>query len=441
VDDLHVNGELTAAVVEDQDTDTAAARLKGVGQARVEVGLVNDGQVGLDVTGLSHGDDVAVLHVKNAVLLEDGAKHSLHNHAGGGVGDERGLLVQLLGEEVDTKVAVLAGGARGGDADHLAGAALEHQEVTHADVVARNGHRVGNIARASTSTGRGAGGSGAGALLAVDIYVDVSLIATGFGDPISELVDSLTERVVVAVLVVVTHLGLLVGAGVAGGLNGFLREADFAVGRRGAGDGSVNGELVGVVVLGLVLRLRVGVGVGVAVYSSVVRRAETLSVFTLSDVNGAGEGLDGVGVDVNVNVSVVVHRGRCRSRSGRGGRAVLGVNVLVLVSVEVGTGTAVAFFFARDTDLFFAVFLAGRTFSVDGERRRRVLTFPSGWLLGGEFDLKLFVSGGGGGGGLRLRFAVPICGREDAEGHGDAGFKVQVGDFCWRERIFSYNLP
>jgi hypothetical protein len=358
VDDLHVNGELTAAVVEDQDTDTAAARLKGVGQARVEVGLVNDGQVGLDVTGLSHGDDVAVLHVKNAVLLEDGAKHSLHNHAGGGVGDERGLLVQLLGEEVDTKVAVLAGGARGGDADDLARAALEHQEVSHADVVARNGHRVGDVARATTA--RGAGRGGARARLTVDVNVDVSLMAAGVGDPVSELVDSLTEGVVVAVLVVVTHLGLLVGAGVAGGLNGFLREANFAVGR-GARDGSVNGELVGVGVLGLVLRLRG------AVYGSVVRRAETLSVFTLSDVNGAGEGLDGVGVDVNVNVSVVVLSGRSRSGRGSGSRAVLGVNVLVLVSIEVGTGTAVAFFFARNTDLFFAVFLAGRTLSVDGE--------------------------------------------------------------------------
>jgi hypothetical protein len=65
--------------------------------------------------------------------------------------------------------------------------------------------------------------------------------------------------------------------------------------------------------------------------------------------------------------------------------------------------------------------------------------FPSGWLLGGELDVNLLV--GGGGGGLRLRFAVPIGGWEDAEGHGDAGFKVQVGDFSWRERIFSYNLP
>jgi hypothetical protein len=53
------------------------------------------------------------------------------------------------------------------------------------------------------------------------------------------------------------------------------------------------------------------------------------------------------------------------------------------------------------------------------------LTFPSGFLgCDGKFDLKLFVSLGDGfglGGFL-------VGSREDAEGHGDAGFKVQVGD-------------
>jgi len=62
------------------------------------------------------------------------------------------------------------------------------------------------------------------------------------------------------------------------------------------------------------------------------------------------------------------------------------------------------------------------------------LTFPSGFV--GEFNVKLCVSLSGG-----LRFAVPIGRWEDAEGDRDAGFKVQVDDFCWRERIFSYNLP
>lgn len=97
-------------------------------------------------------------------------------------------------------------------------------------------------------------------------------------------------------------------------------------------------------------------------------------------------------MDVNVNVSVVVLSNGSSSSSNR---TVFGVNVVVLVVLVLGTGTAVVFLFARYTDLLFAVvvFLAGREFSVGGERSR-VLTFPSGLLLGGEFDLKLFVSMG-----------------------------------------------
>jgi hypothetical protein len=143
VDDLHVNGELTATVVKDEDTDGATARLESAVEARVEVGLVNDRETLLDVASLGHGDDLTLLHVEDAVLLEDRAEHGLNNNAGGRVGDERRLLVKLLGEEVDTKVAVLTGGRGGGDADDLAGAALEHKEVTQADVVAGDADGVG----------------------------------------------------------------------------------------------------------------------------------------------------------------------------------------------------------------------------------------------------------------------------------------------------------
>ena len=99
------------------------------------------------------------------------------------------------------------------------------------------------------------------------------------------------------------------------------------------------------------------------------------------------------------------------------------------------TGTAVTIFFTRETDLFFAVaVLAARR---DLSSERRVLTFPSGRLLGGKIDFELLVVLDLGG----LGVFVPVCRGEDAEGDGDAGLKVQGGDFCWRERIFSYNLP
>lgn len=142
MDDLHLNSELTAAIVEDEDTDAAAARLESLLETRPKVGLVNDRQTLLDIAGLGHGSDEAVSHVEDTVLLEDRAEHGLDNNAGGGVGNEGRLLVQLLGEEVNTKVAVLASGRRGRDADDLAWSALEHQEVTQTDVVAGDGHSV-----------------------------------------------------------------------------------------------------------------------------------------------------------------------------------------------------------------------------------------------------------------------------------------------------------
>lgn len=154
MDDLHVNGELTATVVEDEDTDGATARLESVVEARVKVGLVNDRETLLDVASLGHGDDLTLLHVKDTVLLEDRTEHGLNDNAGGRVGDERGLLVKLLGEEVDTKVAVLTSGRGGGDTDDLAGTALEHEEVTQTDVVARDADGVGKAVsgRARTLT-------------------------------------------------------------------------------------------------------------------------------------------------------------------------------------------------------------------------------------------------------------------------------------------------
>jgi hypothetical protein len=142
VDDLHLNSELTAAIVENEDTDAAAARLESLLETGPQVGLVNDGQTLLDITGLGHGSDVAVSQVEDTVLLEDRAEHGLDNNAGGRVGNEGRLLVQLLGEQVNTEVAVLASGRRGRDADDLARSALEHQEVTQTDVVAGDGDSV-----------------------------------------------------------------------------------------------------------------------------------------------------------------------------------------------------------------------------------------------------------------------------------------------------------
>jgi hypothetical protein len=143
VNDLVVDNQLTSTVIDDKDTDGATARVEAVANAVEEAALVKDGDALLDITTLGHGNNTAVItNVKDTVLLEDRAEHVLDDNGWGWVGDEAALLVELLGEQVNTEVAVLAGLGRGGDADHLARAALKDQEIANADVVAGDGNGV-----------------------------------------------------------------------------------------------------------------------------------------------------------------------------------------------------------------------------------------------------------------------------------------------------------
>lgn len=107
---------------------------------------------------------------------------------------------------------------------------------------------------------------------------------------------------------------------------------------------------------------------------------------------------------------------------------------MLLVVLAVGTGTAVTFFFTRDMDLFFTVSLLTTRRELSRGGDRRVLTFPSGFFgFGGKFDLKLFVSLCDSG--LSLGGFLVGAG-EDAEGHGNAGFKVQVDDLNGARILF-----
>lgn len=142
VDDLQVDDDLAGTILDDHDADATTATLEGFLQAAPEVGLVKNGKVLLDITSLGHGNNTLVMEIEDTVLLEDWTKHGLNDDAWAWVGDEGRLFVQLTSEEVDTQVAVLAGGSGGGDPDNLAGTALEHQEITHTDVVAWDGNGV-----------------------------------------------------------------------------------------------------------------------------------------------------------------------------------------------------------------------------------------------------------------------------------------------------------
>lgn len=363
MDDLHVDSQLAAAVADDEDADAAAAALEGALQARPQVALLDDGQALLDVARLGHGDDGAVLHVEDAVLLEDGAEHGLHDDRGGRVRDRRRLLVQLLGEEVDAQVAVLARGGRGGDADHLAGAALQDQDVAQADVVAGDGDGVGaHILRGGAGAAARARLADLGELCAsvsvVIMMMVVMVMALGVEDAVSHLVHTSSEGVVVAfdgfisvfwasrgvalhreyidkerffwggeltLVVVVTHLGLVVVF--LGVVDGLVDDSYvLAVDRRSTGrvDGGVvnsGSRLLVLLEAGSVNCLldanslsELGTADGCVdggAYAGLflVVGLETGAVFTLGDVDGSVV-VTRLGVVLNVGLGV----GRLRSR-------------------------------------------------------------------------------------------------------------------------------
>ena len=52
----------------------------------------------------------------------------------------------MLGEEVNSKIAVLTGLSRGGDTDNLTGTTLEDQQIANTDMMAGNGDGIGHQA-------------------------------------------------------------------------------------------------------------------------------------------------------------------------------------------------------------------------------------------------------------------------------------------------------
>jgi hypothetical protein len=156
VDNLVVDSHLETIVVDDEDADTASAVVERLCETVEESRLVKDGKALLDITRLGHGNNATILtDVKNAVLLEDRAEHVLDNDGRSRVGDEGRLLMELLGEQVNTEVTVLSSLGGGGDANDLARASLQDQEVADADVVARDGDGVGGSHLACGCWGRG----------------------------------------------------------------------------------------------------------------------------------------------------------------------------------------------------------------------------------------------------------------------------------------------
>lgn len=89
MDGLHVNGDLTTSIGNDHDADATTSTFEGLLETGPEVGLVQNGNGLLDISGLGHGDNTVVLEIENTVLLEDWSQHGLDNDAWAWVGDER----------------------------------------------------------------------------------------------------------------------------------------------------------------------------------------------------------------------------------------------------------------------------------------------------------------------------------------------------------------
>ena len=183
--------------------------------------LVNDRESLLDVTSLGHTNKAAVVaHVEDAVLLEDGAEHALHNDRGLRIADETRFFLQLAGEEVDTEVSVLAclWGRR--DADDLAWSALKDDEVADADELAGDGNSISGAADAWLNEAdvlavalAVADWTTVAVFFDDDFLADLNIVvavvvttAEGVDDAVKATLDTAAEGVVLAFVVVVAHV-------------------------------------------------------------------------------------------------------------------------------------------------------------------------------------------------------------------------------------------
>jgi hypothetical protein len=134
---LVVNSQLLSVVSDDQDADRSTSLSESFSEFVVKVSLVDNLEALLDLTRLSHGDELTVIaDIDEAVLLEDRSEEGVEDNRRRWMRDNTWLFMELLGEEVDTEVTMLTSLGRGGDADDLAWAALEDHKITNADVVA-----------------------------------------------------------------------------------------------------------------------------------------------------------------------------------------------------------------------------------------------------------------------------------------------------------------
>ena len=143
MDNLVVDSKFATAIIDDKNANSATTAVEGLLETIKQAALIKDRKTLLDIASLSHSNDTTVItDVQDAVLLEDRTEHVLDDDRWRWVGDEAGLLMELLGEEVNTEIAMLSRLGGSSDADNLTRASLEDQEIANADVMARDGDGV-----------------------------------------------------------------------------------------------------------------------------------------------------------------------------------------------------------------------------------------------------------------------------------------------------------
>jgi hypothetical protein len=229
VDDLVVNDQLSATVVDDQRSHAASAVCKSCLDLAVEPTLIDDPQALLDIASLGHADNQAIrAHVKNAVLFVDRTDHALNVDAWLRIAHEGALFLQLTSEEINPQVSVLASLWRRGDAYNLAGAALEDDEIADADELARDRDGVGRQATAIDEADLLADTISHTAWAAFFILDDhffavMAAMVEWMGNTLGSTLEAAAEGVVFTLVVVVTHV---VAAGLVD-LDVFFFDSDF----------------------------------------------------------------------------------------------------------------------------------------------------------------------------------------------------------------------
>ena len=119
--------------------------------------------------------------------------------------------MKLLGEEVNSEVAVLTGLCRRGDADDLTGTTLEDQQIANADVMAGNGNGVShsastfNIANSLMNSVTDTARTSLSIFLLDNYLLTLVLWMERVEDTFSGMFKAATNRVVAPFVVVVTH--------------------------------------------------------------------------------------------------------------------------------------------------------------------------------------------------------------------------------------------